>query len=69
MPIKFYLDEDVPVALSQALNNRNIDAIATKDVDNRGNTDLEIQKPQKLYNIQPLSNNILTIIRVFVIWW
>jgi hypothetical protein len=41
MRIRFYLDEDVPYSLSQALLNRGVDVLTTQEANNCGNTDRE----------------------------
>lgn len=40
MHIKFYLDEDVPASLAQALQNRGIDAVTTQAAGNIAASDL-----------------------------
>ena len=41
MNCKFYLDEDIDIALEQALTNRGVDVISTLQAGNNGNTDEE----------------------------
>lgn len=41
MRIKLYLDEDVPLSLSEALKNRGVDLLTTQESKNTGNTDRE----------------------------
>lgn len=41
MSLRFYLDEDVDIALAYALNNRGADSITTLKTENTGNTDLQ----------------------------
>lgn len=41
MSLRFYLDEDVDIALASALNNRGADSITTLKTENTGNTDLQ----------------------------
>ncbi len=41
MRIKAYVDEDVPLSLSQALRNRGVDCITTQEAGNKGLSDAE----------------------------
>jgi len=41
MSCKFYLDEDIDIALEQTLINRGVDAVSTLKAGNNGNTDEE----------------------------
>ena len=41
MKCRFYLDEDIDIALERALTNRGVDVISTLQAGNNGNTDEE----------------------------
>ncbi len=41
MNLRFYLDEDVDISLSQALKNRGVDIVTTQKAGNTGSSDQE----------------------------
>ena len=53
-PIKFYMDEDIPRAVSEGLRRRGVDVLTTQDADMLGAVPLHIEEPACLIEVAAL---------------